>query len=92
MIALLDAEHLELALVPADHDVEPEPTFADVIGGHHLLGGNHRVEQRRVHGSETGDAPGAGEQAGRPGNGLKRGALVVGDPAISLPASDREEK
>jgi len=44
MIALLDPEHRELALVPADDDVQSEPPFADVIGGDHLLGGNHRVE------------------------------------------------
>ena len=52
MLALLDAEHREFALVPPDHDVEPEATFADMVGGHHFLGGNDRVEERRMHGAE----------------------------------------
>ena len=44
VIALLDAEHLEFILVPADDDVQPEPPFADVVGGHHLLGGDDGME------------------------------------------------
>src|SRR5262249_57183254 len=44
MIALLDAEHREFALVPPDHDVEAEPAFPHVVGGHHFLGGNDRVD------------------------------------------------
>ena len=58
VLALLDAEHLELALVPADHDVEPEAAFADVIGGDHLLCRDDRMKQRRVHRAEHGDALG----------------------------------
>src|SRR5262249_60227167 len=42
VLALLDAEHLELVLVPADDDVEAEAALADVIGGAHLLGGEDR--------------------------------------------------
>ena len=56
MGALPDAEHLEFALVPADHDVQPEPAFADVIGGDHLLRCNHRVKQRSMDRAEHGDA------------------------------------
>ncbi len=33
VLALLDAEHLELALVPAGHDVEAEAALADMVGG-----------------------------------------------------------
>jgi hypothetical protein len=40
VLALADAEHLELALVPARHDVEAEPALADEVGRHHLLGGD----------------------------------------------------
>ncbi len=64
MIALLDAEHLELALVPADDDVQAEPPLADMIGGDHFLGGDHGVEQRRMHGAEHGDV--FGRLASRP--------------------------
>ena len=66
VVALLDAEHLELALVPADHDVESEAALADVIGGDHLLRRDDRMKQRRVHRAEHGDAPGRLQQAGRP--------------------------
>ena len=92
MIALLDAEHRELALVPADDDVQPEAAFADMVGGDHLLRRNDRIEQRRMHGAEHGDALGRGEQAGRPGDGLERRALVVGVAAVALPAPDREQE
>ena len=34
MVALLDAEHLELAFVPADDEVESEAAVADMVGGH----------------------------------------------------------
>src|SRR5262249_7761492 len=33
VIALLHTEHLELALVPANHDVQPEPAYADMVRG-----------------------------------------------------------
>ena len=33
VLALLDAEHVELVLVPADHEVEAEAALADVVGG-----------------------------------------------------------
>ena len=92
MLALLDAEHREFALVPPDHDVEPEAAFADVVGGHHFLGGNDRVEKRRMHGAEDRHALGESEQARRPGDGLERRALVVGIAAIALPAPDREQE
>ena len=58
VVALLDAEHLELALVPADDDVEAEAALADVIGGDHLLGCDHGIEERRMHGAEHRDALG----------------------------------
>jgi len=61
MGALLDAEHVELALVPADHDVQPEAALADVIGGDHFLRRNDWIENRRMHRAENGDASGDGE-------------------------------
>ena len=45
VLALGDAEHFELALVPADHQIDAEATFADMIGGDELLGGDQRMEQ-----------------------------------------------
>ena len=92
VLALLDAEHVELALVPADHDVEPEAALADVVGGDHFLGGDDGIEDRRVHGAEHGDVLGAGEQPGRPGDGFERRALVVGVAAVALPAPDRQQE
>ena len=59
--ALLDAEHIELALIPADHDVQAEPALADMIGGDHFLCRNHRIENRRVDRAEHSDALGDGE-------------------------------
>jgi hypothetical protein len=37
MFALLDAEHVELALVPADDDIDADAAFADVIRGDEFL-------------------------------------------------------
>ena len=68
MVARLDAEHLELALVPAAHDVQAEAAVADMVGGHDLLGRDQRREQRRVDRPEHGDALGRGQQPGGPGD------------------------
>ena len=88
VFALVDAEHLELALVPADHQVEPEAPLADMVGGDEFLGGDQRIEQRRMHGAEHGDALRRGQQPGRPGHGFERGAVEIGGAAITLPARD----
>ena len=40
MFALLDAEHVELSFVPADHNIDANAAFADVIGGDEFLGGD----------------------------------------------------
>ena len=66
MLALLHAEHLELAFVPAGHKVEPEAAVTDVVGGDHLLGGDQRMEQRRVHGAEHRDPLRGARAARRP--------------------------
>jgi hypothetical protein len=44
VLALSDAEHLELALVPADHKVDAEASFANMVGGHELLRRYQRME------------------------------------------------
>jgi hypothetical protein len=92
VLTLRHAEHLELVLVPTDDDVQSEAAFADVVGRHHLLGGDDGVEQRGVHGAEAGDPAGRCEQRSRPGDGLERGALVVGLAAVALPAPDRQHE
>ena len=66
VIALRDAEHLEFVLVPADDDVQPEAPFADVVGGHHLLGRDDEMEQRRMHRAEASDSARRRQQRGRP--------------------------
>ena len=90
--ALLDAEHLEFALVPADHDVEPEATLADVVGGDHLLGRDDRMKQRRMHRAEHGDALGRLQQPAGPGHGFERRLLIAGVAAVALPAADRQQE
>ena len=92
MRALLDTEHVELALVPADHDIQPKAALADVIGRDHFLGCDHRIENRRVDRAEHSDALGDGEEPCRPGDRFERRSLIIGGPAISLPAADRQQK
>ena len=92
MIALLDAEHVELVLIPANHDVETEPTLPDMVGGDEFLGRDHRMKQRRMHGAEHGDALGRRQQAAGPGHRLERRALIVGVAAVALPAPDRQHE
>jgi len=90
--ALLDTEHVELALIPADHNVQPEAALADMIGGDHFLRRNDGIENRRVDRAEHGDALGDGKQRRRPGDCFERRSLIIGGPAISLPAADRQQK
>ena len=66
VVALRHAEHLELVLVPADHDVQSEAAFADMVGGDELLGRDQRMKQRRVHGAERDQPLGVGEKARSP--------------------------
>ncbi len=56
----------KLAFVPPADDVESEAAAADVIGSHHFLGGDERIEHRRMHCAEAGDAFGLAEQAAGP--------------------------
>src|SRR6185436_21144462 len=92
VFALLHAEHLKLAFVPAGHDVEPEAAVTDVVGGDHLLGSDEWMEQRGVNGAEHRDPLCGGEQPTGPSNGLKRGAMKIAVAAVTLPPSDREEE
>ncbi len=63
MLALLDAEHVELALVPADHEVDADAAFADVVGGDEFLGRDQGMKQRRMHRAEYGHALGRGQSS-----------------------------
>jgi hypothetical protein len=72
VIAQRGAEHLELALIPAAHDIQAETPFADVVGGDELFGGNQRRDQRRMDGSEHGEPLGLGQEPAGPGNRLGR--------------------
>jgi hypothetical protein len=92
MVALAHAEHLELALVPADHDVHAQAPLTDVIGSHELFGGDERIEQRRVHGAEHGEVCGRCEQAGRPGHAFEARSVKIGVPPVALPARDRQHE
>src|SRR5690242_11648002 len=65
-------EHVELALVPAAHDIQAEAALADMIGGGELLGRDQRMDQRCMHRAEYCQVLRRGEQAGCPGNSLQR--------------------
>jgi hypothetical protein len=54
MFALPNSGHLEFGFVPADHDVEGKPALPHVVSGDHLLGCDHRIEQRRMDSAENG--------------------------------------
>ena len=92
VVALGDAEHGELALVPAADDVEAETPLPHKVGGHERLGGDDRVEERRVNGGEHRHALGIGQQPRRPGDRLQRLALIVGLAAIALPPADGQHE
>jgi len=55
MLPLRHAEHLELALVPAGDNVQPEAALADMIGGDHFFGRDQGMEEGRVHRAEDRD-------------------------------------
>ena len=55
VIAERDAHHAELDRIPARDDVEPEAAVADVVGRHHLLGGEHRIDEGDVERAERRD-------------------------------------
>src|ERR1700737_3774492 len=63
MIALLHSEHLELAFVPPDHDIEAEAALPDMVCGDELLGGDQGMKQRCMHGAKYGDVLGRAEEA-----------------------------
>src|SRR4029077_625366 len=92
MIALVHAEHLKFALIPANHQIEAEASCADVIGGHELFGGNHRMEQRSVYGAEYGDARRGREQARCPSYGLKGCPVKIRGTAITFPARNGQHE
>ena len=53
---------------------------ADRIWLASLLGGDDRMEQRRVHGGEHGQVNGLGQDVGGPGHRFQGRALIVGSP------------
>jgi hypothetical protein len=67
---------------------EAEAPFANVIGGDEFFGGDQWRDQRRMDGSEYGEPLGLGQEPAGPGNRLPCRALVIGGPAIPLPASN----
>src|SRR5262249_41882191 len=92
VLTLGDAEHLEFTLVPADHKVDAETSFADVVDGYKLLCGDQWVEQRRMHCAKDNEAFGSRKQTGSPGDGLERCAMKIGFPPVALPAADRQHE
>ena len=87
-----DAHHAELDRIPAGDDVEPEPAVTDMVGRHHLLGGEHRIDEGDVQRAERRDVVRRGQQSARPGDRLERGALGVALALIAVPAPDRQQE
>ena len=87
----LQAEHVELVLEPAGHDVEREAAARDVVGGGGHLGHGEGVDQRGVHGGEDRAVAGDGAHGGGPGQALEGAVVEVGLAAIALPAADRQQ-
>ena len=92
VIAERDAHHAELDRVPARDDVEAEAAVADVVGGHHLLGGEGRIDEGDVQRAEGRDLPRRGEQPGGPHQRLEGRALGVALALVSVPAADRQQE
>ena len=91
VLAHRGAEHAEFVLVPAAHNVEPEPSAAHVIDRDHLLGGQHGMQQRRMHGREGRDALGLRQQARSPGQRLEVRAFVIGR-AVAAPSAEGQQE
>src|SRR5579875_1255107 len=89
VILLTCPEHIELVLVPSADDVQAEAALAHMIGSDGLLGSEHRMNQRAMHGAEHRDIARDGEQTARPCDGLKGAALEIGLAAVTFPASHR---
>jgi hypothetical protein len=82
------AEHQELRLVPAAHDVERETPIRDMIDGGGLFGRHDRMDCRHVRRRKDGHLPRGRRQPGGPGVRLEAGAVEVGlapkAPALSI--------
>ena len=92
MAALRDTEHFEFALIPTGDEIEPEAAGADMIGGDEFLGGDQRMKQRRMHGTENRDALRRGQKAAGPGYGFERSAMKIAGAAVAFPAPDRQQE
>jgi hypothetical protein len=63
-----------------------------VIGRHHLLGGENRIDERDVKRAERRNVLRRGEQPARPGERLESGALGIALALIAMPAADRQQE
>src|SRR5207237_972895 len=67
MLEQLRAEHVELARIPARHDIESEPSLADAVSCGAFLGGEDRVDRRHMASSGCNEGVGRCQQARRCG-------------------------
>jgi hypothetical protein len=88
----IDAEHRELVDVPTAHDVQAETAAADVVRRNDLLRGEHRMQQRRVNGSENTHALRCRQQPRCPRQRFVRRAFKIGFSTVAFPASDRKQE
>jgi len=90
--ALFDAEHVELAFVPADNDVHSDAAFADMVGGDEFLGRYQRMKQRGVDRAENGHALSGAEKSDSPSDCFERTPVKIRATAVALPARDRQHE
>src|SRR5262249_9074971 len=92
MLALCNAEHVELVLVPAADDVDAEAAAAHLVDGDELLGREYRMDQRRVNGAKDAERLRMRQESAGPGDGLETQAFEIGGTTIAAPASDRQHE
>ena len=90
--AHVGAEHVELVLEPAAHDVEREAPVGDVIDGRRHLRDHQRMNQRHVDGGEHRAIVRHRADRRRPGEALERAIVEVRRAAVTLPAPDRQKR
>ena len=86
------AEHVELVLEPAAHDVEREPAIGDMIDGGRHLRHHQRMNQRHVAGRKHRDIVRQRAERGRPGEAFEGRAVEVRRAAVAAPTADRKQR
>ena len=92
VVLLGEPEHRELLGEPARHHVDPEPATGDMVGGDGHLRGQHRMDDRHVHGREDLDPLGARQQRRGPGERLETTVRQIRLPTEPPPTRHRDHR